>query len=412
MEKWIKSPWFTRIVSLFLALFLFLTVNLDENTSRSDDPFLFPQGTTEMETMENVPLQVDLEEERYVVRGVPDTVEVSIEGPVSVVTQAVRQRNFDIFINLNGLEPGTHEVDVQHQGMSSQLNVFIQPQTIEVTIEERSSVTRPVELEFVGRNGTELSEVFASSPTISPEEVEITGPKSEIDKIGIVKAIVDFNDLTEDGNARNIPVKVYDPQGNELNVFINPSTVNIEADVSISDKRLPLETETTGELSDELVLEGINVTPVTATMYGPAETLSDIDRIEPIMIDLTEISESMTYEHELDTPPGVRKVEPEAVSVEVVVEEAQEREITDLDIEVENLTEGRDITFIDPEEPVIDVTFIGKESDLEELQEEDIRIWIDVSETIEGEVYKNIEIDTPDGIRYRTDIERVRVRIE
>ncbi|WP_175615768.1 CdaR family protein [Piscibacillus halophilus] len=412
MDKWIKSPWFTRIVSLFLALLLYSTVTLDDNTSQTEEPFLFPNGSTETETMENVPLQVDLEEERYVVRGVPETVEVTVEGPVSVVTQAVRQRNFDIFINLNGLEPGTHEVDVQHEGMSSQLSVFIQPQTVEVTIEERSSVTLPVEIEFVGRNGTELSEVFASPPTIGPSEVEITGPKSEIDRIGIVKAIVDFNDITEDGNSRNIPVKVYDPQGNELNVFISPSTVNVEADVSISDKRLPISTETTGELSEDLVLEDINVTPATATMYGPEDTLNGIDQIDPIVIDLSEIRETTTIEHELDVPSGIRKVEPETISVDVEVAEAEERELTDLEIQVDNLMEGKDITFIDPEEREIDVTFIGKEEDLEELSEEDIRVWIDVSETIEGEFYKSIEIDAPDGIRWRTDTEQVRVRIQ
>lgn len=412
MDKWIKSPWFTRIVSLFLALLLYLTVSIDENASQSQESFLFPEGTTEAETMENVALQVELDDDQYVVRGVPDTVEVSVEGPVSVVTQAVRQRNFDVFIDLNGLKPGTHEVDVQHNGLSSQLNVVIQPQTVEVTIEERSSIKSQVELEFVGRNGTDLSEVFASEPTIDPKEVEVSGPKSEIEKVSIVKAIVDFEDLTEDGSASNIPVKVYDSQGNELNVYINPSTVNVKADVSMADKRLPIKTETTGEISEDLVLEDIKVTPVTATMYGSNEALDGIEQIDPIMIDLSEISETTTIEHQLETPNGVRKVEPETIEIKVVVENAEERELTDLEIEVENLAEGKDITFVEPEEPLIDVTFIGKASDLEKLSKEDVRAWIDVSQTIEGEVYKDINIEAPDGIRYKTETDRVRVRVE
>ncbi|GEL77635.1 CdaR family protein [Tenuibacillus multivorans] len=412
MDKWIKSPWFTRIVSLFLALLLYTTVAIDEaNTARSDRTFL-PTASTNTESMDNVSLQVELEEKQYVVRGVPDTVEVTVEGPVSDVTQAVRQRNFDVFIDLNGLGPGTHEVDVQHRGMSSQLSVYIQPRTIEVTIEDRASVTQPIEIEFVGNNDVEAEDVFASPPTVTPNEVNVTGAKSEVERIGIVKAIVDFNQLAEDGIARNVPIKVYDPQGNELNVFVNPSTVTVEADVSMSDKRFPLIAETTGELNENLVLKEINLSPVTATMYGANETLNDINNMEPLTIDLSNITETTTVEKELNTPPGVRRIEPESVSAEIVVEEAEENVLTDMEINVDNLDDGQDITFLEPEEPLIDVTVTGLAEDIENISEDDIRVSIDVADYVEGEFYADIQLEGPDDIRLRTDTERVRVRIE
>ncbi|WP_194840860.1 CdaR family protein [Filobacillus milosensis] len=412
MDRWIKSPWFTRIVSLFLALLLYMTVALDEaNTSRSSNTFL-PTGSTDSETMTNVPLQVELDEENYVVRGVPDTVEVTLEGPSSSVTQAVRQRNFEVFIDLNGLQPGTHEVDIKHSGIPSQITVYIEPRTIEVTIEDRANVSRQVELEYVGKNGIDESEVFASPPAVSPEEVEITGAKTAIDRIGIVKAIVNFSDLADDGIARSIPVKVYDAQGNELSVFINPSTVTVEADVSISDKRLPINYETTGELSEDLVLRSINVTPVTATLFGTSEVLNDIDQLEPIEINLSEITQSTTIDAELNIPSGVRKVEPEKVSVEVFVEEAEERLLEDMEINVDNLSEGQEITFLDPEEPLVDVTAIGKTEDIEQLNPEDIRVSIDVSDYVAGEFYADVLLEGPENVRLRTNTERVRVRIE
>ncbi|MDV2581892.1 CdaR family protein [Alkalibacillus haloalkaliphilus] len=412
MDNWIKSPWFTRIVSLFLAILLYTTVAIDEaNTSRSNDIFL-PTGSSDVETMENVPLQVDLEEDDYVVRGVPDTVNVTVEGPRSVITQTVRQRNFDVFIDLNELGPGQHEVDVLHAGISSQLSVYIEPRTVDVTIEERSTVSFPVEVDFFGQDELGETDAFASEPVVAPEEVDITGSSAEVDRIAMVKAIVSLTDLAEDGVINDAPIRVYDAQGNELSVYVDPSTVSVEADVSINDKRYPLTYELTGELDDSLVLQGVNLNPVSATLYGSLERLDEINMLEPLEIDLSEIEETTILEVDVPVPSGVTRSEPETAEVEVAVEEAIEDTLDDVEIEVDNLEDNQEITFIDPEEALIDVNVIGTQDDLDDLSSDDIRVWIDVDGQVEGEFYADLQLDGPEGIRLSTEEERVRVRIE
>ncbi|WP_051189060.1 CdaR family protein [Halalkalibacillus halophilus] len=412
MDNLIKSPWFTRIVSLFLALLLYVTVAVDEaNTSRSNDTFL-PSNSSESEMMENVPLQVILDDEQYVVRGVPDTVNVTVEGQRSVITQTVRQRNFDIQIDLNDLGPGEHEVEVEHSGIPNQLEVYIEPRMIEVIIEERSTVTLPVEIDYVGRNDIDESEVFASAPVVSPQEVEVTGSSEEVESIAMVKAIVSFAELSQDGIATNTPVRVYDSDGNELNVFVNPSTVEIEADVSVSDKRYPIRHETTGELSEDLVLEGISVDPVSATLFGTTERLEEINMLEAISVDLSEIEESTTIEADLPLPSGTTKIEPETVEIEVTVQEAIEEVYEEMEVEVENLEDDQEITFLDPEDPEIDVTVIGTEEDLEDLDRDDIRVWIDVDGYVEGEFFATVQFEGPDNIRLQAENDRIRVRID
>ncbi|GEN46407.1 hypothetical protein AHA02nite_21830 [Alkalibacillus haloalkaliphilus] len=412
MDNWIKSPWFTRIVSLFLAILLYTTVAIDEaNTSRSNDIFL-PTGSSDVETMENVPLQVDLEEDDYVVRGVPDTVNVTVEGPRSVITQTVRQRNFDVFIDLNDLGPGQHEVDVLHAGISSQLSVYIEPRTVDITIEERSTVSFPVEVDFFGHDELGETDAFASEPVVAPEEVDITGSSAEVDRIAMVKAIVSLTDLAEDGVINDAPIRVYDAQGNELSVYVDPSTVSVEADVSINDKRYPLTYELSGELDDSLVLQGVNLNPVSATLYGSLERLDEINMLEPLEIDLSEIEETTILEVDVPVPSGVTRAEPETAEVEVAVEEAIEDTLDDVEIEVDNLEDNQEITFIDPEEALIDVNVIGTQDDLDDLSSDNIRVWIDVDGQVEGEFYADLQLDGPEGIRLSTEEERVRVRIE
>ncbi|MDQ0159491.1 CdaR family protein [Alkalibacillus salilacus] len=414
MDNWLKSPWVTRIVSLFLAILLYTTVAIDDaNTSRSSDTFL-PSGSTVTQTMEEVPLQVDLEQDdEYVVRGVPDTVDVTVEGPRSVITQTVRQQNFDVLVDLNNLGEGEHQVDVTHDGISSQLSVLVDPNQVNVTIENRATETFPIEVDLVGDDSLDPNDVFASEPQLSPGEVEITGSTTEIDEVSMVKAIVSLPELAQSGEVSGAPVRVYDSEGNELNVYVDPSSVDITADVSVTDKRYPVTHETTGELDEDLVLQDISLNPSSATLYGSIDRLDEINQLEPVNIDLSEVSESTTIEVDLSTPSDVNRIEPETVEAEIEVEEAVEDTIEDVELEVENLAEDREITFIEPnDEPILDVQLTGTEETLSNLTREDIRVWIDVEGQVEGEFYADVQFEGPNGVTLSSDQERVRVRVE
>ncbi|MET3684374.1 YbbR domain-containing protein [Alkalibacillus flavidus] len=413
MDNWLRSPWFTRIVSLFLAILLYTTVAIDDaNTSRSSDIFL-PSGSTETQTVENVPLQVQIDEEdNYVVRGVPDTVDVTLEGPRSVITQTVRQQNFDVVVDLNDLGPGEHQVDVTHEGFSSQLSVYIEPNVANVTIEERATASFPVDIDYVESDGLNPDNVFASSPQLSPAEIEITGSQNEIDQVAIVKAIVNLPTLAQNGEVTGAPVRVYDAAGNELSVLVEPSEVDVTADVSITDKRYPVTYETTGDLDEELVLQSIDLNPVSATLYGSVDRLDEIDRLEPVDVDLSDVTESTTLEVDLSVPSGVNRIEPETVEAEIEVEEAVETTLEDVELEVDNLAEDREITFIEPEEPQINVQLVGTENDLNNLSRDDIRVSIDVEGQVEGEFYADVQFEGPDGVRLSSEQSRIRVRVE
>lgn len=410
MDKWIKSPWFIRITSLVLAMLLFVSVNLDENTSRSDATFI-PAGSNEVATIADVPLQVIMDNEKYVVSGMPQNVSVTLEGPNSILTPIIRQNNLEVYVDLEGLEPGSHEVNLKHKGISNRISVYIEPKTILINLEERSSGSFPVEVDFI--NKQEIEEGYTiGEPTILPESVEITGSKTEVDRVAIVKAIVDVKGAKSSIILKDAPVRVYDANGNELNVIVEPSVVRVNASIESPSKVVPFEVTTQGELPEGLRLVSITSQPEEVTVYGPTRNLDLLTLINNVNFDLTTITEDITIDVDVPIPPGAEKVEPATIQVSVDVEKIEEKLIAGIAIEVLNLAEGKEVIIIEPNDETISLTAFGTPDELTDITLEDFNAFIDLEEFPEGEHMLNVNISAPSHITYETEYQKVFVRIK
>src|SRR5690625_81530 len=254
MDNWFKSKWFVRGLSLALAILLYVFVNIEVNTSQSESRV--PGGSSEIQTINDVPVDIRMDSDRYVVSGVPEYVSVTLEGMTSLLTPIVIQRNFDVFVDLEELEEGTHTVELEHDRVPEGLSVYIEPKTVEVTIEERASKEFPVTADFVNvdklPDGYELGE-----PEINPETILITSSKSVIDQIAMVRVYIDVADMTEPIKNREIPINVYDGQGNELNVRVQPENVVVSVPLDHPSKTVPLEVKTTGDLPSGYSLDSM-----------------------------------------------------------------------------------------------------------------------------------------------------------
>ncbi|MDC3426152.1 CdaR family protein [Aquibacillus sp. 3ASR75-11] len=410
MDKWLKSPWFVRGVALVLAILLYTAVSLDDNTTQSESTFI-PNGSDEVETVEDVPVDIRIDEEKYVVSGVPNTVTVTVQGSKSVVTPTIRQKAFGVFVDLQDLETGTHQVKIQQTGISNELSVYIEPKTVEVTIEERSTQNFDVNVEFINQSkladGYELGEA-----KVTPNQVTITSSKEIVDSIAIVKAFVDVSGVNEPINNQEVPVKVYDNQGNELNVRVAQPTVEVSVDVRNPNKAIPVEPATKGELRDGLTIESMTVDPEEVRVFAADEILSELDQINTEEIDLSEITEAKTIQLGLQLPDNVRKMEPEKVEVTIEVGEKEEIVFESEQIETRNLDENYSLTFVDPTDGLLDVTAIGTSEELQNLGPEDISLSIDLSGQGPGEYEIPINLSGPDNIELNVNVENAVVQLE
>ncbi|SFE18409.1 YbbR domain-containing protein [Lentibacillus persicus] len=407
MDNWFKSRWFVRAISLAfaVALYVFVQVEIDQY---QNDSRVFPSSGSDVQTVDNVPVNIRIDEENYVVSGVPEVASVTLEGTTGSVTPAARQQNFDIFVDLEDLEAGTHTVTLEHTGVSDELNVYIEPKTIEVTIEERSSEDFDIAVDYINMDQMPDGYEVGNTET-SPGQVTITSSKDVIDQIAIVKVFVDMAGITEPIDNREVPVKVYDAGGNELNVRIEPETVDASVDIDNPSKSVPVSVATTGELAEAYSLSSMEPGTEEAEIFATNDVLQGIEEVSTEEIDLSDVTESGAVEAGLNLPEGVSIADPE--SVEVMIELEQTRTFESVPIEVENLGDGQEISFVEPENEEMAITVTGNQEDVSSLSAEDFRAVIDAEGLSEGQHDIPLTIESPDSVEAEGEFEQVTAEI-
>ncbi|WP_028785031.1 YbbR-like domain-containing protein [Thalassobacillus devorans] len=411
MDKWFNSPWFIRVISLLLAILLWTTVNLDDNSQ--SDALLINDGSKEFEVLSNIPLDVKYDDEKYTISGVPQSVAVTLEGPNSVMTPVVRQKNFEVYLDLRDYGPGTHTVDVLHSGISNRLNVNIEPKTVQVTIEEKVEKDFEVGVDLI--NDQDLIENYEiGDATIKPSEVTVTGGKDLVNSVALVKAIVDVRDTKETIENVQAPVKVYDTQGNELDVLVEPNIVDVTVPINLPSKQIPIEVQTKGEVPEGYAIRSVTPEVEEVTIYGPLDAISQIGRIANIEVDVSDLTESATLEAQVPIPKGIEEVKPETIDVEVEVVKAEdqaEQVIEDVEVGVTNPPEEGTVNFINPDNQQIAVTVYGSEADITNLEAKDIQAVIDVEGLDAGEHEVPIEITGPENTSFELANPNAKIRI-
>jgi YbbR domain-containing protein len=138
MDKLIDNRWVMRIFALFLALMLYAIVNIESGSSVNKPPTPLTQSpAADKAIVTDVPVVTYFDQENLVVTGVPETVNVTLEGATSSLTKARQLRDFEIYADLTNLSIGTHRVNLKYKNLSEDLKASITPSAITVSIQEK-----------------------------------------------------------------------------------------------------------------------------------------------------------------------------------------------------------------------------------------------------------------------------------
>lgn len=400
MDKWFSSKWFVRGVSLAFAILLYIFVYF-ETTSIQSDQSRVPSGTNAVQVLDQVPLDIRIDGEQYVVSGVPDFVTVTLEGPNSVLIPAARQQNFTLFVDLTDLEEGSYDVEIEYEKVPDELNIYIEPKSIPIVIEERASEEFPVQIEFINTDklpfGYEIGET-----TMSPETITITSSRSLIDQVAIVKVFVDVEGLTEPINKREVPINVYDIQGNGLDVRANPDRILLSVNIDNPSKEVEVEVDTTGSLPEGLEIKSVNVQPETIEAFANSDILEGLEKVRTEAIDLSTITTSGSKTVSLATVEGISY---ENIEIEVTFELLQTKVFEQMEVNIENISISETVEIPNSTERTNTLTIKGDESIVKDLDEEDFTLYIDVRGLGEGEHDVPILIEGPEDVLEELDLE-------
>lgn len=460
MDKFMDNPWFIRGIALFFAVLMFLVVQSDEEQgSRA-------AGGTDIAVLQDVPLEVYYDDENTVVTGAPETVSVTIEGPGNLVRTTRTLKDFTVFVDLRTLTMGSHEVRVHTENLSEKLEVSIDPETVDVVIEERISREFRVDPEMNERLLAENHVI--NSLEAEPSTVMVTGAKSVIESISFVKASVTADPGADEPIEQQASVRVLDRDLNKLNVIIEPAEVTVKADISEYSRSVPVSLRQTGTPEEDVTIESINTPTETVKLFGPRNVLDEIGEL-PVTVDVSKVTASGKVTVELKKPAGVTKVSPGSIDVDIratvndndeetaeAPEETEERvaeaeppeeesdaenpaagssgsgetaqsnesgtgeggtadeetsgTLDGLAVEVRGLEEGQTGEVIQPDGP-LSLKIRGPKSEVDSAKSGDFKLFVNAGGISEGEASLVVHVDGPSGIKAEPAPGRVTVRI-
>ncbi|WP_085520692.1 CdaR family protein [Tuberibacillus sp. Marseille-P3662] len=406
MDKLFKSRWFMKLIAFLIALMLY-TVVTSEQDSQANTPFFSDNGEAIETSSEE--LSAEYDKDKYVVLGLPEEVKLQVKGSPEQVQTTKFRITKHVFVDLEGKGPGTYKVPIQSEGLQNGLNVNIIPSSVRVTIQKKVTESFPVNIDFI--NEQKLAAGYQlGDPTIEPETVEVTGGKQVIDSISYIKGVINVKGANED-ISRELNLKAYDDNGNQLDVQMNPSSADVEIPLLSPSKTMNVKTETKGQLPDGTSLSSITVSPKKVDIYGEKDVISDINHLSTVKVPLDGVTEGQTLDVDVPMPKGVDMVKPETVQVKVDVGQSQKHSFKQVSIGVRGLDKDQTVEFLDPPDRAVDVTLEGTEQVLSSVRRGDFQVYVDVSDLKAGKHQAELQVETPDYVKAIVSKENTKIKV-
>jgi YbbR domain-containing protein len=196
----------------------------------------------------------------------------------------------------------------------------VSPPTVAVRVERLTSRTVVVQSRFANEPpaGTR-----AGDAQVTPTEVMVTGPESDIARVTAVLGTVRFGDAQTDIEAPTTPAIPVDAAGVPIDgLQVEPGVVTVKVPVLpiATTRTVPIVFTLRGVVAPGYWVVGVAMDPFAVTVRGEENVLSTLDRIETTPIDVGDLSASRTLTVALNVPADVTLLRPTDVTVTVTVQ--------------------------------------------------------------------------------------------
>ena len=240
-ENWLSQSNTLLFISLIIAIFTFIVIDQKILT--------FSESSAEVLDIEQVKVLYD--EDNYVVEGIPESVDITLIGNKADLYIAKQSPTNEVVIDLWGLKPGTHKVDIKYDQLSSGIKYSINPSVATVVIYEKVSATKTLSIDLLNQDSLDQRYII-DEMTSNTDSVVIKGASYKIDKVATVKALVDVKTLPKFELGEKITVnatlRAYDEAGNVVDVEISPANTDVELKISSSSKVVPIQVVPSGKV--------------------------------------------------------------------------------------------------------------------------------------------------------------------
>lgn len=424
IEHWLSRTNTLLFISLAIAVTIFVVIDQKRLT--------YSESSAEVITSREV--NVSFDEDNYVVEGIPESVDITLIGNKVDLYIAKQSPVNEVTIDLWGLTPGSHKVDIKYDKISEGIKYTVNPSVATVVIYEKESTSKTLSIDLLNQDS--LGQQYTiESVTSKLDSVVIKGAAYKIEQVATVKALVDIKELVDKNSAPTFELnkphivsstlKAYDKAGNIVDVEISPAKADVEILVSESSKEVPIVVTTKGKVIYNMGISNIAINDnkqTMVTLYGPEEVLSEIENI-PVEINVQDLAKSTQFKVELAKPTGVKHMSAETAVIDITLSD----DISNIDIAGniitwKNLPDGYGVEFVAGAEVVDDyvvatVKAKGVTSIVEKVTTDDIVVYFDVSKLdltgVTSKVFEvDIEVDGNDSrVEYQSSVLKIKVKL-
>ncbi len=394
------------IVSLFVALGVFFLADT-KSTSLIE---------TSAEVLYDQPISATYNEEAYVVDGLPKTVDITLIGRKSDVYLAKQLPTNDITVDLTGLQPGVHKVNLKYKKPLSSVEYKLDPSVATIVIYEKISQEKEINYEVINKDKID-SKLMVEDVILNTEKVYVKGAESKLNEVASVKALIDLKNLVDpavgDQELKDVKLVAYDSNGKKVNVEIVPQHINATIKITSPQKEVPI--KVIPKNYDKIVFGKAisNITPdiTKVTIYGDSAKLDKISYI-PVYVDVADLKEDKKYSITITKPNGVRAISDTSINITVAIADEMTKEINDVYLEYENLGDGLIVQAVDADSTKVTVSVKGVQKVLQDLDPTTIKAYVDLKKLGVGEHEIPVKVSGSDPkVKYSSKTTKIKLRI-
>ncbi|MCC8139289.1 MAG: hypothetical protein LIO67_03140 [Lachnospiraceae bacterium] len=399
MKKRVLNNLSWKILSVVAAIICWIVVvNIDD--------------TIESKTIRNVSVTLintdalTSQDQTYMIEEGTDKVNITVyarrtelakvkESDFTVTADVEKDLRYDSMVKIEVTYTGSATIDSVSQ---SRENVLL---SIEEKVTEQFKV-------IVETTGSPSDGLVVGATTPEQTLIEVSGPKSEVERVKRVVAEVDITGITGT-TTRTCRLKLTNSDGEEITSsqleYTGKDTDFSVTITTLSTKLVGISFDISEAAPEGYGVASISYKPETVTIAGEASAIRSIYNLNIPASALNPDGETGTVQQTVDISqyldddiqiPSEEEQEI-AVTMEIVANETGEYSVAADSVVLENLETGLAAELVDADTLVITVT--GLPSALAALTEEDITASVDLSEvTRRGTYTETLTVTLPDGL--------------
>ncbi len=347
-----------------------------------------------------IPVEITgLSEEMAIVSRSAESVRATVRAPASV-WNTLSADNFRAVVDAGGLEPGAHELPIQVTLNRNPARLLeAQPQTLRLVFDNYLERAIPVDIQV---EGDPALGYLARTPILDPREVTVSGPESWVTRVVEAYTAVSIDGADEDVDGV-FPVQLKDEAG-ELVTDLEPVPQVVDVRIPIEEsgyyRSLAVKVILEGQVAQDYRITEIAVDPPAVTVFGVPDVVAALPGfIETQPINVEGAEEDVVVRPSLVLPENVSVVGQQLAEVRVLVEAIESSKTVSVVPEIQGM--GPDLTgTVSPSS--VEIIVSGPVPLLNSMEEDDVRVVIDLYGLGRGTHRVDPEVILPEGLTARS----------